>query len=456
MLSAMSGAATPPPPDRRRRAARIALTLGAMLLLSELGLRLVGFELPVFHRWDAATGLRGLEGAEGWWRGEGGPHRLRFNRRGVRGPERVQPKPPGVLRVVLLGDSFTEALQVPYEHAYGAALEEHLARCPAVAPRRVETINLGVSGTGTAHQLLTLEHRGWDYQPDVVVLAFFPANDVRNNARDLEGNPNFPYFELRDGALVLDDAFRRRPAARWRKAPLYRLWLGLRGHSRTVQLLLAARRSLRIAAAGRSPDPLESGLSPQVYAPPTDVAWRRAWEVSEALILEAARRTRQHGARFLLATVPASAEAHPDAALRRRLAAGLGVPDLGYPERRLLALGRRHRLPVVALGAPLRAAAGDGTYLYGFPGPGLGRGHWNRRGHALAGRLIADALCRELRGSEDAENDEDDEQQEDRHRRRGDRQPAAAAGRGGGSLQLAGGRRLRGGGDGGGMVERIP
>ena len=49
---------------------------------------------------------------------------------------------------------------------------------------------------------------------------------------------------------------------------------------------------------------------------------------------------------------------------------------------------------VINLAEPMQKYADqEGVYLHGFPNTGLGTGHWNRRGHELAARLIADGLA---------------------------------------------------------------
>src|SRR5256886_11368120 len=60
----------------------------------------------------------------------------------------------------------------------------------------------------------SLHERVWQYAPDMVLLAFFPGNDVRNNSRALEGEKGRAYFSLKDGKLFLDTAFRDDPEFR--------------------------------------------------------------------------------------------------------------------------------------------------------------------------------------------------------------------------------------------------
>ena len=67
----------------------------------------------------------------------------------------------------------------------------------------VEVINFGVSGFGTIQEWQMLEHYVGDYAPDLVLLAFLPGNDVRNNSRQLESDHRRPFAELNDGKLQL-------------------------------------------------------------------------------------------------------------------------------------------------------------------------------------------------------------------------------------------------------------
>ena len=159
---------------------------------------------------DPYCGTRLRSGFEGWWRKEGAAY-IRINRYGFRHGERAPAKPPGTWRVAVLGDSFIEAFQVPDEQTFCAQLERRLQDCAFLADRRVEVLNFGVSGYGTAQELLMLRHYVWQYEPDLVVLAVFPGNDLRNNSAELEPYQVRPFYHLQSGELVLDDSFRQHP-----------------------------------------------------------------------------------------------------------------------------------------------------------------------------------------------------------------------------------------------------
>jgi lysophospholipase L1-like esterase len=115
---------------------------------------------------------------------------FRINSKGLRA-DRDYPyeKPAGVRRVVCLGDSFTAGYEVDLEECFTRVLERELT----AAGRRVEVLNAGVSGFGTAEELLYLERELIKYSPDVVVISFY-GNDFSDNVRS-------DLFELDHGEL---------------------------------------------------------------------------------------------------------------------------------------------------------------------------------------------------------------------------------------------------------------
>jgi hypothetical protein len=366
-------------------AGRVLLLLATLLVsfgLAEAGLRIIGFDFPQFHERDDTLGLTLRPGAEGWYTEEGRAY-VKVNSAGMRDVERAKEKPPGRLRIAVLGDSYTEAIQVDREKAYPALLEKHLNRCRP----GTEVLNFGVSGFGTAQQLLTLRAKVWDYAPDLVLLAFFPSNDVRDNSRTLDHAGLRPYFVLEGERLVLDDSFLERKGYRTLSDPTYRF---LRTHSRVVMLGTKARKALMAMRAPRSAAP-ELGLDWHVFRPPDTPAWSEAWEITERLLATIGEEVAGHGAKFAIATVTDAAAVHPSMEVRRRYAAELEMPDLLYPERRLAAFAAKHRIAYLPITAGMdRLAAGKP--LHGF-GENLGFGHWNEDGHAAAAQLIGEFLC---------------------------------------------------------------
>ena len=105
---------------------------------------------------------------------------LRINRAGLRGPD----APTGGWLV--LGDSFTMALQVPEEQTFQARLQ---------AARSQTVHNGGVDGYSTWQAALRYQRVAPQVQPDGVLLVFFLGNDLGDNERFpsiIEGARNDP------------------------------------------------------------------------------------------------------------------------------------------------------------------------------------------------------------------------------------------------------------------------
>ncbi len=68
-------------------------------------------------------------------------------------------------------------------------------------------MNFGCDGYGTAQELITLRQRVWRYAPDVVVLAVFTGNDIRNNSVILEGDKRRPVQIFNGSKLSLGGPF---------------------------------------------------------------------------------------------------------------------------------------------------------------------------------------------------------------------------------------------------------
>ncbi len=397
----------PKPSNRTSVWANLALAASGLifsLAILEAGLRLAGISFPSFYQEDPDRGGALRPGTEGWFRKEGEAH-VRINSDGLRDREHTLAKPPDMFRIAVLGDSFAEAMQVPAEKAFWAVLERELSGCQGLAGRKPEVLNFGVSGYGTAQELLTLRHRVWKYRPDLILLAFFAGNDVRNNSRALNRDPRIPYFVRQDGRLVLDDSYRkslRLAHVGAAGSEVRAAFAALRNHLRVLQVMSEARVRLRHRLSGELADgpaqaDVEPGVDAAAFAPPEDSDWEEAWRVTEALLASMRDEARAHGAGFWIVTVSAGIQVHPDPAFRRAVAKRLGTPDLLYPERRVLAFAERERIPVIPLARPLAEyAAMHRTYLHGFPNGTPGLGHWNENGHRVAGQVIARRLCGQL------------------------------------------------------------
>jgi hypothetical protein len=397
-------------PKRAAKFAVVATSVLVGLLICEIALRVVGYTYPVFYEPDQQRGYRLRPGMEGIYRKEGRAF-VRINSEGLRDREHQKQKPPGVFRIAVVGDSYAEALQVEQQEAFWSVMERRLAGlCAPSAGLSVEVVNFGVSGYGTAQELITLREQVWAYSPDMVLLAVTTNNDVTDNARALKRTDEVPYFVLRDGQLILDDSFRETRAFRLRSSGLNRVGRWLRDHLRFTQAIHEAHGAIKSAISARRSQgkreetdgregpapPAEVGIENMIYGEPPDQTWRDAWAVTEALVTQMHAEVRARGARFLVVTLSNPMQVHPDAAARERFLRWSGGTDLFYADLRFKALGERAGFAVYNLAPDLRRYAEERrVFLHGF-GPRLGDGHWNQAGHAAAGELLAQRLCPDI------------------------------------------------------------
>jgi hypothetical protein len=99
-------------------------------------------------------------------------NRFRWNSVGYYDHDYVCPRPEGVRRVVVIGDSYVEAIQVPLERTFHKIVERELNSSAAglAALPKMEVIALGNSGTGQVDHLRVLKEQAMRYDPDMVVL----------------------------------------------------------------------------------------------------------------------------------------------------------------------------------------------------------------------------------------------------------------------------------------------
>ncbi len=365
------------------------------LLLGEVALRVFGYRLGTTSAYqpDPYCGVRHVPHYRGWHTRESRVW-IEINSHGFRDRERTIAKPPGTYRIAVVGDSFSEALQVDLDDTFWSVMERSLAKSWQAAGCRVEVLNFGVSGYGTAQALEMLRHYVWDYQPDLVMLEFLAANDVSNNSQQLQQDRIRPYYTWDGERLVLDNSFLQEPErVRFQTSRWIRLKDAVVHHSRVAALIYQWRHRQHVPPPTTDGD--EPGLVMDAFRAPDDPAWSEAWAVTDRLVVEMARQVRARGAEFVVLMANCGVEVDPQDTAREQLMQRLGVSDLLYPERRMAALGAAHDIPVICLAEAMRAYSQEHqVYLHGFINNGLGTGHWNETGHQVVGELAAAHLTR--------------------------------------------------------------
>ncbi len=340
---------------------------------------------------------------------------VRINSKGLRDREHAYEPAPGVFRIVILGDSYMEAYQVPLEDSLPYLLQERLAE------RKVEVVNLGVGGYGTAQQFLYLRDEGLRYRPDLVVLAFFLGNDVHNNSRVLQEMQHGedalkvfgrPYARPRglEGEInwTMPDAERVRPLAdawRRRRTGTWRTMIRLLQPAMVANVVERATGSLAERFAGHAaydPNvaygwPFLEAFAPSYAAPglSTDAykeIWDEAWLATRRVILEIDRLAASQGADFVVMAVPEIFQVD-----RAFLESSEALyPGLAFDETRINRELRRfagaHGIGFLDLTpAFMEGHSRDTRPLYYL----IEDHHWNSEGHELAAVELAGYLDRE-------------------------------------------------------------
>lgn len=214
---------------------------------------------------------------------------VHVNSMGLRGPERDPDPAPGRPRALIVGDSFVQAFEVPYERTF-YALDE--ARAAALGTP-IELVPMGVMGYGQGQELLWLRDRGVALRPELVVAVFFVNNDIADNSYALTPSNIRPYFELVDGQLELRHragtaARIKYQAATWLRS--YRIYKELGGRIGILRSLASRLGVTNLQKRGRPADRTRA-----------DARLRDAFELTFALLREMRRTAVEAGSDFAVA-----------------------------------------------------------------------------------------------------------------------------------------------------------
>jgi lysophospholipase L1-like esterase len=269
----------------RRLSLVLAGTLFPLLLL-ELLFRLAGAFLPGNYQTTSFLEshpefARRNRPGEGWIRTSEFTSWVEINSKGLRGPETEYEKPPGEVRVLALGDSFTFAEQVNLQETYVHQLEVNLNGAGAL--RHFRVLNGGSNSWSTANQFVFLIEEGLKYEPDVVLIAFFTGNDAEENYRRVTGVRR---AEEADLVLRGEDSFQG-PRKVLRASRLYTVF-----ESGVLAKLPWATES---DAAVRPP-------------PRTRGQAEIAWNITNSLLERIHRVTQERGIGFAIMMIPRGAQ----------------------------------------------------------------------------------------------------------------------------------------------------
>lgn len=279
--------------------------------------------------------------------------------------------------VLLMGDSFIEALQVEYEQTTGALLDSSLT---ASLGKPVAVRNAGVSGWGPNQYFLRTRSLVARDRYSLVVVGVFVGNDAVPERVD-----HLPPREpVRKSRLRFPRGLSRAELVNSLAAPLNDA-LEVRSHA--YVLLKNQLATLRMKLG------LTADYMPLEYRRAEATAGR--WQVAAGLLEDLAKVAEARGAPTLFVLIPERFQVYEDEFAR--YLAGFGIDsstvDVDQPSRLLFEAMTGRGLHVVDALPVFRAAASSG-------GPRLfGRvdQHLSPTGHVVLAQVIADEAARLIR-----------------------------------------------------------
>jgi hypothetical protein len=397
---------------RRRGLANLALLCASLVFAAFTGeafLRLIGYNYPAFYQYDFDVGVRHRPGAMGWFRKEAEVF-IAFNHQGIRVPmDRVDEivsitKPESVVRIAVLGDSFTEGLQVTARERFTHVLENGLNKCNAFPDRTVEVINFGVSGMGQSREMALYESFVKFFSPDVVLVAI-AGNDFFNNVRELTKDPFSPYWEIDStGNLVWDRRFQTNPIF-LRKLRWSVLRQNVSSYSRLLQLFTQTYVVLAVNDGGphtwKDNATDRRGTHPALFvSPPNSERERHAWNIFVAGMRAWSHDVRQDGGIFAATSIPSHYVMRSDTWHTYRDSFGLPhellMPE--YIDTALSTIAQEENFTYFPVINSIRDRAYRGTHdLYYHAYSGVNWGHMNALGHRFVGDELAKQMCADFK-----------------------------------------------------------
>jgi hypothetical protein len=323
---------------------------------------------------------------------------LAFNSLGMHDTEHPLTKAADTYRILMLGDSFVQAVQVSEEQSSHQLLENKLNELEDDNSRRFEVLSGGVVNWGTNQQLQYYREQGRQFQPDLVLLALYIGNDLSDN---LPGNMvtvngfncYAPYFSVCQGSLDPQPLLYapglsqlRHNCSTFRRVlinGLGRLFQYSRLYQQLEPLIVTTNPRQQFGQA------YPSAFS-ALYLPTDEDELKQAWLITEALLIQLQQEVEADGAHLAVALISpeivvrlgALSAAEQELFLRDNPA--LAEAEIDRPNRRLAEFLDAQNIPYVDLTAPLSerlAATRSPLYI-------LGEGHWTVEGNRVAANIL--------------------------------------------------------------------
>jgi hypothetical protein len=366
--------------------------------------RIVGFAEGIYQ-FDEKTGMLTLkQNKEFYWIKDCYKNKVRTNSLGFHDFEFNREKPQNIFRIVIVGDSYVEALQVPRAKTFYNLLEHRLNR-ELNGQRKFEVYSFGRSGSGTFLNYFYLRNYALQYKPDLVINAFLVGNDFRDDSYNLNnkyiqqtgdtvaGQRLYPVFD-NDGnfdfetnrkiffktnkasksfirKIASESAFAKFLYEKYQLAK-YKVY---KKEKKIIEVAQAeGNNGNTIQDTGKKLDKIP--VDEQAYLIQYPEIWQEAWQIEEKLLKEMRDISEQTGSKFFLISLTESFRVHQD--IKKK-----GF-DFDKPERLLKGMSEKYQLSYLPLVPVFRERFKKEKKISTFSCDG----HWNETGHEWAAEAI--------------------------------------------------------------------
>lgn len=347
-------------------------------------------------RYDTTTGLNTLyPNYQFHYKTECFDLTVRANSQGFNDQEFILEKPKDVFRIAVLGDSFVEGFQVPVEKSFHYLLQQKLNSLSVLSTnsgqaKKFEVYAFSMGGNGTFKNYLYLTQYALKYNPDLVILAFLPANDFGNDygvAPDIVSSGVFDKEgNVKTSISKVERLLNKSALVNWLiyKSRLFKAYIldGL-----WARIFSAENASARV--------PFDF----QVYLNDSPKDWDKVWDLEEKLLLEFKKTVEVNQASFAMFSINDEPRTYPELMTKDSQLSGILNQfsfDFNRPEKILKEFADSQNIPYLDLMKLFQEQIKKDKQLKVFFSCNA---HWNEIGHSM----VADALVNFLTQSQNGE-----------------------------------------------------
>lgn len=280
----------------------------------------------------------------------------------------------GKYNVFVLGDSYTEGLQVKREETFTTLIEQRLAN--------TNMINLGVGGTGTYHHSLRYKTVRKFANVDHVLLFFLPQNDVADNHYAFHkqfGIRNAPYPNMPVGVKThLDKKDSRFKDIVKNLITIRILYYGMKNYFNAF-VSKVDNKTIKgsIFLSNRLP-------YFDVFNEPINQTWQEAWKYTEESILHLKKMTKEDEAKFTIVLVADSLQIHHYKNPKNGF-------DFTYPNRRIANFCEKYEIQCLDSLIYFKKVLDENSLTppyFSFDNDG----HYSKLGHSVMANFVFEEL----------------------------------------------------------------